>query len=938
MKKAWFLLAALLMIFSLCSCSGGTNNKSEISYYVSPDGNDSNPGTLDQPFATVQKARDTIRQKYAGAMPSDICVYLRGGDYYMAESLQFTAADSGKNGHQVYYKNYKGEKPYIHGGTLLTGWTADAGGIYKVTLGDAETMNTLYEDGAPSFIARSPNSGYLIADSADTSTKIDELDAAVTFSPGKSDNEEAGWKAGPTEDAYLGAQIYTSLVGAYAEATFTGTSIKWFGRAFPYGGLANVYIDGVLDATADGYLAEVEDQHEIYSKEGLTNGPHTIRIEVTGKKNDSAEGTYVVVDLLQSQVGPASPVSNTKFRFQNNDIPQVAHPEDLEIQMWPSGPGTGGILWKWFRQYKRIDTVDFDTKFVTLQPFEKDGWDDMYYPIGTGSTYLVQNAKELLDQPGEFFMDRRAKPNVLYYYPRSAAIASAAIVKPISGPVIGLLGDSAENTVHDITFEGLTVGDSDRGFAGISLDNFCKSITVKGCMIKNTGDHGVQMRNWNQNNTVSGCDIHDIGNSGVFLTNIWGPTLNDYSNHNTITNNHIYRTGLLVGEGSGIYLEQSSNNTVSHNRIHDIPKAGILLSTVQLRDVVGETIEGVNARESNFRLFTHTDHNLIEYNELSNCTTDTQDVGAIYHFCCDFNTISNNSIHDSDVYWDAGIGIYLDGHSDDIVVSNNLVYNLQQRSPTILQDVISLTGFRDTVTNNYLVNNRTPGHGDGGLILNAIYGPWARHVITKNVFYADQGDVYQFEAWADDSTIDTSDYNVYYFKNGEYTVSGLDIVQYKEWQRLDNKKYDQNSIQQDPLFMDIAKGDYRLRHDSPAYALGVQDIDMQNIGLTADFPFADPADGLGAIYVKKAGDKADKSFVELAKGEKADLTVLARSVTGYVVDPGKLTVSYTIDNSSVGSVSAAGHIEAKEAGTARITVVVKLGEVEMSKAMDLIVK
>lgn len=45
----------------------------EADYYVAVDGSDSNPGTIDQPFATLQQAIDL-------AEPGEL-VYVRGGIY-----------------------------------------------------------------------------------------------------------------------------------------------------------------------------------------------------------------------------------------------------------------------------------------------------------------------------------------------------------------------------------------------------------------------------------------------------------------------------------------------------------------------------------------------------------------------------------------------------------------------------------------------------------------------------------------------------------------------------------------------------------------------------------------------------------------------------------------------------------------------------------------
>jgi hypothetical protein len=62
------------------------------------------------------------------------------------------------------------------------------------------------------------------------------------------------------------------------------------------------------------------------------------------------------------------------------------------------------------------------------------------------------------------------------------------------------------------------------------------------------------------------------------------------------------------------------------------------------------------------------------------------------------------------------------------------------------------------------------------------------------------------------------------------------------------RKYDQHSAIADPKFVNAVDGDFRLGPDSPAYALGFEDIDYAAIGLRSDFPFADPADPLDRVF------------------------------------------------------------------------------------------
>ncbi|HVX85162.1 MAG TPA: DUF4990 domain-containing protein [Phycisphaerae bacterium] len=81
--------------------------------YVAPDGNDANPGTLQKPFATIQRAQKSVN-------PGDT-VFLRGGTYKMQENqiakfqgmfAYITDLDkSGTPGKMINYFAYQNERP-----------------------------------------------------------------------------------------------------------------------------------------------------------------------------------------------------------------------------------------------------------------------------------------------------------------------------------------------------------------------------------------------------------------------------------------------------------------------------------------------------------------------------------------------------------------------------------------------------------------------------------------------------------------------------------------------------------------------------------------------------------------------------------------------------------------------------------------------------------
>ncbi len=79
--------------------------------YVAKDGKDSNAGTIDKPFATIEKARDTIRalKKSGELAPGGAVVYIRGGEYVITKGINFNAEDSGTEEAPIIYRNYPDE-------------------------------------------------------------------------------------------------------------------------------------------------------------------------------------------------------------------------------------------------------------------------------------------------------------------------------------------------------------------------------------------------------------------------------------------------------------------------------------------------------------------------------------------------------------------------------------------------------------------------------------------------------------------------------------------------------------------------------------------------------------------------------------------------------------------------------------------------------------
>jgi hypothetical protein len=123
-------------------------------------------------------------------------------------------------------------------------------------------------------------------------TPVDETGTGVTYG--------GTWTSWPDSNCYGGSNKFDGTTNDYVQFTFTGTGVKWIGNKQWNLGKADVYIDGTLDSTGiDCYNSSNLYQQMLYSKTGLSNALHTIKVVVDGQKNAGSSGTFLVVDAFQ---------------------------------------------------------------------------------------------------------------------------------------------------------------------------------------------------------------------------------------------------------------------------------------------------------------------------------------------------------------------------------------------------------------------------------------------------------------------------------------------------------------------------------------------------------------------------------------------------------------------------------------------------------------
>ncbi|KAA0576461.1 hypothetical protein FZ983_22795 [Azospirillum sp. B21] len=125
-------------------------------YYVAVNGRDTQAGTIEQPFGSLQHAHNL-------AQPGDT-IYLRGGTYKLTQQIQLTR--DGTSGNPITVTNYPGEKPVLDGsGMSGKGWAGAVVDLSSVSWNHIKGLS----------IANGPEFGLLVRDASHNNV-IEQLD------------------------------------------------------------------------------------------------------------------------------------------------------------------------------------------------------------------------------------------------------------------------------------------------------------------------------------------------------------------------------------------------------------------------------------------------------------------------------------------------------------------------------------------------------------------------------------------------------------------------------------------------------------------------------------------------------------------------------------------------------------------------------------------
>lgn len=384
----------------------------------------------------------------------------------------------------------------------------------------------------------------------------------------------------------------------------------------------------------------------------------------------------------------------------NGPIQAYGNPDDVELVCIYNNEGSR----------ERLQSVDATQQVFTLAPPKPNpkcfGAD---WSLGTpqpGKACYLENALEMLDQAGEWYLDSRS--GILSYWPRPGEdLTGDEVIAPVAQNTILAVVGRRGQAVMNVHFKGLHVEYVDWplpewGYTGLFSCNvaigskekpghrFIEAAVefehARGCDfvdggIAHVGANGLCLRDGTAHNVIEGNEICDLGGNGIgaggcnvaagYLHAAPPPEEGEYKGYR-IANNHIHDCGTDYFGGSGICLYLSQDAVVAHNLVHDTAYFGIGLAGSQDPKV------------------PFAKDNTIEYNHVYRAMKVTVDGSGLYVTFAHYGRgtlVRGNLIHDTQ--WNRfgrgeilnGIhdtipchGLYLDGNNSGCRYEGNVVF------------------------------------------------------------------------------------------------------------------------------------------------------------------------------------------------------------------------------------------------------------------------
>lgn len=507
---------------------------------------------------------------------------------------------------------------------------------------------------------------------------------------------------------------------------------------------------------------------------------------------------YFYIRARMSPTPESAGKGHDRFGFYRGQIDPAWHNlQDVELLCFQ--------FWSMARM--RVRSVDEAGLTVTTTgPTPHETW---WQQFETGHRFLVENVREAMTEPGEWYLD--SKTGELSYIPRPGERPeSARVIAPRLQRVMELKGDlEAGRPVQHLRFEGLTFAhthwqtppegynfaQAEAGLRGAITADGARDIVFRGCRITRTGEYAMDFGAGCKRVRVESCTLTDLGAGGIKIgTMAYSEDDQAVASHNVVRDCVIAGGGRMHPAGVGVWIGHSHHNTISHNEIADF------------------YYSGVSAGWSWGYGNTNCHHNVVEHNHIHRIGQGVlSDMGGIYTVgLCSHTVLRRNRIHTIDSYSYGGWGIYFDEGGLEVTARENVVFRTKSAS------------FHQHYGKDNVVENNIFAFGREAQVMRT--RPEEHHAFDfrRNIVY-----------WKDAPLLglNFSDDRYRFESNLYWDASGREPKfanwTWDEWRA---RGQDQGSLIADPLFVDPGKDDYRLRPGSPAGKIGFQPFDQSDFG------------------------------------------------------------------------------------------------------------
>ena len=465
------------------------------------------------------------------------------------------------------------------------------------------------------------------------------------------------------------------------------------------------------------------------------------------------------------------------FVFKKGELSSAWH-NLSDVEVLPVHNWTMGRL--------RIRSVDEATRIVRFTGHTASTAD--WSSLSKGNHYIIENVREALGKPGEWYLDRSS--GELTYVPRPGEMPTTCDVEaPVAESLLvmdgvrttGFGGLCFEFTNWVTPQEGHDFPQADIDIpAAITCTN-CTSVFFAHCLISHTGGYAVEFGQGCQRSTFVSSTGSDLGGGGVRIGTMLGTA--GTGSAARVFDSRFVSGGRLHPAAVGVWIGDASGNDVENNEIRDFYYTGVS---------VGWTWGYGPA---------HSGNNMIAHNEISNIGQHVlSDMGGIYTLGDQTGThLAGNVIHDVTCFAYGGWGIYPDEGTTNEVITNNIVYKCQS------------AGFHQHYGKNNLIRN--------------------------NIF-ALNGDYEVMRTRAEDHLSFTFDHNIIAWAGGQpfgsnWSGSGFLMKNNLYWHYaglVSSPTQEPAGLVADPMFVDPVHGNFQLKPGSPAFGLGFELIDVSGVG------------------------------------------------------------------------------------------------------------